>query len=64
MKSTPDAADVSADGNFVGNAPATLKLSPGKHTIKVSLSGHKDWTREITVSTGSDVALNATLEQQ
>jgi len=64
VKSTPDAADVSADGNFVGNAPATLKLSPGKHTIKVSLSGYKDWTREITVSAGSDVALNATLEQQ
>ncbi|HEY6249556.1 MAG TPA: PEGA domain-containing protein [Candidatus Angelobacter sp.] len=64
VKSTPDAADVSADGNFVGNAPASLKLTPGKHTIKVSLNGYKDWTREITVSAGSEVALNAALEKQ
>lgn len=64
VKSTPDAADVAADGNFVGNAPASLKLSPGKHTIKVSVSGYKDWVREITVSAGSEVSLNATLEKQ
>lgn len=64
VKSTPDAADVSADGNFVGNAPANLKLNPGKHIIKVSSSGYKDWSREITVSGGSEVSLNATLEKQ
>ena len=63
VKSTPEAADVSADGNFVGNAPASLKLSPGKHTIKVSLNGYKDWTRDITVTAGSEVTLNATLEK-
>lgn len=64
VKSTPDAADVSADDNFVGNAPASLKLSPGKHTIKVSLNGYKDWSREITVNAGSEVSLNANLEKQ
>jgi len=64
VKSTPDAADISADGNFVGNAPASLKLGPGKHTIKVSLTGYKDWTREITVGAGSNVSLNATLEKE
>ena len=64
VKSTPDSADVSADGSFVGNTPATLKLAPGKHTIKVSANGYKDWTRDITVSAGSDVALNATLEKE
>lgn len=64
VKSVPDSADLSADGNFVGNTPATLKLTPGKHTIKVSSAGFKDWTREISVNAGSDVALNATLEKQ
>ena len=64
VKSTPDSADVSADGNFAGNTPATLKLTPGKHTIKVAAAGYKDWSREITVSAGSDVSLNATLEKQ
>jgi hypothetical protein len=64
VKSTPDGADVSSDGNFMGNTPASLKLGVGKHTVKVSLAGYKDWTREITVSAGSEVQLNATLEKQ
>jgi hypothetical protein len=61
--SSPDGADVYADGQFVGNAPATLKLSPGKHLIAVKMDGYKDWSREITVQTGSDVKLTATLEK-
>ncbi len=64
IKSTPEGADVSSDGNFMGNAPASLKLSPGKHTVKVSLTGYNDWTREITVSAGSELQLNAVLEKQ
>jgi hypothetical protein len=47
----------------VGNAPATLKLKPGKHTIKVVMVGYKDWSREITVMQGSQVGLTATLEK-
>lgn len=64
IKSTPDSADVSVDGNFMGNTPASLKLSAGKHTVKVSHTGYKDWSREITVSGGSEMNLNAGLEKQ
>lgn len=64
VKSNPDNADVAVDGTFVGNAPASLKLSAGKHTVKVSLAGYKDWSREVTVSSGSDVNLSAVLEKQ
>jgi len=63
VTSTPDGADVYADSQFVGNSPAVLKLKPGKHTVTVKLSGYKDWSREITVESGSDVRLTATLEQ-
>jgi len=62
ITSTPAGADVLLDGNFVGNAPATLKLAPGKHTITVKMSGRKDWTREISVEAASEVQLSATLE--
>jgi hypothetical protein len=62
--STPDGADVYSDGAFVGNAPSTLKLAPGKHTVRVTASGHKEWSREITVGAGSEVKLNAVLEKQ
>lgn len=61
--STPAGADVNVDNAFVGNTPATLKLKPGKHTIKVSMSGYKDWSREMTVLSGSQVSLTATMEK-
>ena len=39
VTSTPDGAEVYVDEDLVGNAPATLKLSAGKHTVKVSQKG-------------------------
>lgn len=63
VASNPVGADVSVDGDFVGNSPASLKLAPGKHTIAVKLSGYKDWSREITVQAGSEVQLTANLEK-
>jgi len=63
ITSNPDAADIYVDDAFSGNAPATLKLSPGKHTIRASLTGYKPWSREITVEAGSEAHLVATLEK-
>jgi hypothetical protein len=63
LVSTPAGADVNVDDAFVGNTPATLKLKPGKHTIKVSMTGYKDWSREMTVLSGSQVSLAATMEK-
>lgn len=63
VSSNPDGADVYADGSFVGNTSASLKLSEGKHTVKVSMAGYKDWMRDISVLAGSDVKLVATLEK-
>jgi hypothetical protein len=63
VSSTPAGADVSVDGNFVGNSPAALKVAPGKHTISVKLAGYAEWSREMTVESGSDVQLTATLEK-
>ena len=63
VNTVPDAADVYADGQFFGNAPTTLKLKPGKHTITVKMSGYKDWTREMSTDAGSDAHLSATLEK-
>jgi len=63
LVSTPAGADISVDDAFVGNAPAKLKLKPGKHMIKVTMAGYKDWSREMTVMSGSEVNLSATLEK-
>jgi len=64
VTSNPPGADVSVDGDFVGNSPAALKLAPGKHTLVLKMSGYKDWSREITVHAGSNVQLAANLEKQ
>lgn len=61
--SNPDGADVYADGQFVGNSPATLKLSPGKHTVVVKMTGYKDWSREVSTDAGSEAHLTAALEK-
>jgi hypothetical protein len=63
VSSTPAGADVLVDGEFVGNCPAALKLTAGKHTVTVKISGYKDWSRDITVQSGSDVQLTAILEK-
>ncbi len=63
ISSTPAGAEVSVDGGFVGNTPATLKLPPGKHTIAITADGYKAWTKELNVFAGSSVKLNADLKK-
>ncbi|HEV8183812.1 MAG TPA: PEGA domain-containing protein [Candidatus Angelobacter sp.] len=63
LSATPEHAEVSVDGDFVGNAPVNLKLTPGKHTITVSAKGYQGLTRDITVMPDSEVRLTANLEQ-
>lgn len=61
LVSSPTGADISVDGEFVGNAPAKLHLKPGKYKIKVTMVGYKEWSREITALAGSQVTLAAAL---
>jgi hypothetical protein len=63
VTSDPAGADVYSDGSFVGNAPATLKLAPGKHSVQVKEKGFNDWARDITVDRGEELRLTATLEK-
>jgi hypothetical protein len=61
VTSSVAAADIEVDGAFVGNAPATLQLSPGQHSIVVK-HGTKSWQRTFQVNAGSTISLNATLQ--
>ena len=62
LSSNPDSAEIYVDDQFIGNTPATLKLAPGKHVIRVTRAGYKDWSREITTLGGSEVHLTASLD--
>jgi len=62
VSSDPDGAEIFIDDKFLGNAPATLKLSPGSHAVLLKFPGHADWRRTLEVLKSSKVSLKATLE--
>src|SRR4029077_4976770 len=62
ITSDPDSAEIFVDDKFLGNAPATLKLSPGSHAIVLKFPGHADWRRTLEVLKSSKVSLKAALD--
>jgi serine/threonine protein kinase len=62
ITSNPPGAEVSVDGNFVGNTPSEIGLAAGLHTVTISKRGYKTWERKLTVSSGK-VTVTAELEQ-
>jgi len=63
FSSTPAGADITLDGRYVGSTPSVLNLTTGKHVVVVSTPGFAEWKRELTVSAGSDLTVNAVLEK-
>jgi hypothetical protein len=61
ISSMPYLAEVFVDGENMGYTPAKLKLQPGKHSFRCEKAGYKPWSKEITVTTGSELTLDATL---
>ena len=60
--STPSGAEVTVDGRFVGSTPSVLNLAAGNHVVQVTSPGLAPWRRELTVSSGSEVTVNAVLQ--
>jgi hypothetical protein len=63
VSSTPGNSDIALDGNFVGNTPSEIDVTPGDHTLTISKSGFKPWERKFK-ATGGSVHINAELESQ
>jgi hypothetical protein len=61
--STPDHADITVDGKFLGTTPSSLRLASGDHSVTIEKSGFKAWQRIMTVGIGGDVSLDVTLEK-
>jgi len=62
IDSTPAAADIEIDGEFVGNTPSTVTVALGSHKVTVKKKGYADWSKTLNV-TGGTIHLNAELEQ-
>jgi hypothetical protein len=63
FRASPDGAEISVDGKYVGDAPSTLKVQPGDHTIVIQKTGFSPWQRTLTVASGATLTVNATLEK-
>lgn len=57
--SEPSGADISLDGDFVGNTPTTIPVPAGKHSVVVSKTGYKPWQRSLSVSAGGNITVDA-----
>jgi TPR repeat protein len=62
ITSSPGSCELFADGAFVGNTPARLKLPEGNHTIEARKTGYKDYRRQISVTADAELTLSAELE--
>jgi len=62
ITSDPDGAEIFVDDKFFGNAPATLKLSVGTHSIVLKIPGRPDWRRTLEVLKGNKASLKATFD--
>jgi hypothetical protein len=48
----------------MGYTPAKINLPPGKHAFRVEKPGYKPWTKEMMITVGSELALDASLEKK
>src|SRR6266852_3081043 len=64
VRSTPYLSEVFVDGDSVGYTPAKIALGPGRHSFRVEKPGYKDWTKEMTITVGSELTLDATLAKK
>jgi hypothetical protein len=64
VRSTPFLSEVFVDGNSMGYTPAKIALAPGKHSFRVEKPGYKPWTKEMTITVGSELTLDATLDRK
>jgi hypothetical protein len=64
VRSTPFLSEVFVDGDSMGYTPAKIALGPGKHSFRVEKPGYRAWTKEMTITVGSELTLDATLGKQ
>ena len=64
VRSTPYLAEVFVDGNSMGYTPAKIALPPGKHTFRVEKPGYKAWTKEMMITVGPELTVDASLAKK
>jgi hypothetical protein len=55
--------EITLDGKYVGNTPATIGVGTGTHIVVLSMPGFAQWKRELMVTSGSEVNVTASLQK-
>jgi hypothetical protein len=63
VQSDPTGAEIYLDEQLVGSTPSVLAVAPGKHAFRLHAAGRADWSRQVSVLTGSNITLAATLDK-
>jgi hypothetical protein len=63
FSSDPSGAEITVDGNYVGNTPSLIKLKPGTHSVKITKNGYAPWVRSINTEAGESRNIAADLEK-
>jgi hypothetical protein len=63
FSSTPPGAEIMLDGSYFGNTPSSITTATGRHAVELSMPGFAAWKRELQVTDGSKVDVNATLQK-
>lgn len=63
LKSTPEGAEITIDGKYVGSTPSTIRLKIGDYKVSIKKAGFVLWERAITVAPGGNITIDASLEK-
>ena len=63
VTSTPDHADISVDGKFLGTTPSTVRITSGDHSVTIEKAGFKAWQRIMTLTMGGNITLDVSLDK-
>jgi len=64
VRSTPYLSEVFVDGESMGYTPAKIAVPLGKHTFRVEKPGYKPWIKEMTITLGAELTLDASLARK
>ncbi|MGQ9425483.1 PEGA domain-containing protein [Gilvimarinus sp. F26214L] len=57
LRSEPEGAEVTVDGQVIGETPLTAELLEGERSVAMKLPGHKAWDEILEVEAGETLAL-------
>jgi hypothetical protein len=63
VASEPAGAEIYVDDLPAGIAPVTLKLKPGKHSIRAFKKGYQNWLQAVTAEGGQNLPLTVAMQK-